>query len=673
MPQSHSPAPPPAQPRAGWSLRSKTVGLLLAATGIILLAALLIGIRVAEDIRHNLGTALARNHAQLTKQRILSAVGREMALAQRFAESTVLREWMADEGNAAKTARFFHEGEGFRRAFTDQAYFAALARSRHFYFADPQAAPGAAMRYTADPANKDDAWFFATLKRDQGYSLNVDYDKKLKVTNVWINIVVRDEQQRPLGIAGTGLNLSRFLSNVLANREPGVLTMVLNQDGAIVAHPDTSRMEYATAGKESTEKTIFRLLDRPADQEALHRALEAAAADQGEGLPTLALALEGAPSLVAVTYIPTLRWTVLTAVDRNNSRVFDGALSTALVLGSLLLLALLVGLYSVGLNRLVLRPLARLTAAVQRIGAGHYGERLHSSRGDEIGALTRAFDTMAQQVRAHSEDLEQRVAERTRELGEAHRKVTDSIRYASLIQNAILPDRALAATLEGQYFVLWHPRDVVGGDFYLYRSDAASCLFGVVDCAGHGVPGACMTMIAHAALEVALGDTPWQDPAALLQRTDQVARGMLPGDDRSRQIATNMDMGLCHVDLERRLVTFAGARLGLFWSDGDNCEEIPGHRRGINDRRSGQYDNVQIALAPGRTFYLVSDGLLDQAGGEQGYGFGARRLAQWIRSHARLPLAAQKTALLEEIQAYQGPLAQRDDITIVAFRFDDRR
>lgn len=280
---------------------------------------------------------------------------------------------------------------------------------------------------------------------------------------------------------------------------------------------------------------------------------------------------------------------------------------------------------------------------------------------------------MAQQVRAHSENLERLVDERTRELAEAHRKVTDSIRYASLIQHAILPDRALKADLQGQYFVLWRPRDVVGGDFYLYRSATGQCLFGVVDCAGHGVPGACMTMIAHAALEVALGDTPWQDPAALLQRTDQVARGMLPGDDRSRQIATSMDMGLCHVDLERRLVTFAGARLGLFWSDGDNCEEIPGHRRGVNDRRSGSYDNAQVPLAAGRTFYLVSDGLLDQAGGDQGYGFGARRLAAWIRTHAHLPLAEQKSALLEEIQAYQGPLAQRDDITLLAFRFDDQR
>ena len=132
-------------------------------------------------------------------------------------------------------------------------------------------------------------------------------------------------------------------------------------------------------------------------------------------------------------------------------------------------------------------------------------------------------------------------------------------------------------------------------------------------------------------------------------------------------------MGLAYVDLEQRQVTFSGARLGLFWSDGSDCQEVPGHRRGINDRKAGEYQNVQVPLAPGRSFYLVSDGLLDQAGGEQGFGFGASRLAAWVREHAALPLEAQKEALARTLQDYQGQHPQRDDITILAFRFDDRR
>ena len=435
--------PPPQAGCAGWSLRSKTVGLLLAATAIILLAALLIGIRVAEDIRENLGTALARNHAQLTKQRILSAVGREMALAQRFAESTVLPGMDDRRAGRSQDRALLPRRRRFPPRLRRPGLFpppwpaAAISTSP---IRRPLPRPPCATRPTRP--TRTTPWFFATLKSSQGYSLNVDYDKKLQVTNVWINIVVRDEGERPIGIAGTGLNLSRFLSNVLANRETGVVTMVLDQNGAIIAHPDPRQIAYATAGNQNIEKTIYRLLERPADKEALRRTLVAAASDEGEGTPTLRLKLEGAPSLAAATYIPSLRWTVLTAVDLNTSRVFDAPLITALALGSLLLLALLVGLYTAGLNRLVLAPLAALTAAVQRIGAGHYGERLRSNRGDEIGELTRAFDTMAQQVRAHSENLERLVDERTRELAEAHRKVTDSIRYASLIQHAILPDKA---------------------------------------------------------------------------------------------------------------------------------------------------------------------------------------------------------------------------------------
>ncbi|KAG1544631.1 hypothetical protein G6F50_013843 [Rhizopus delemar] len=78
----------------------------------------------------------------------------------------------------------------------------------------------------------------------------------------------------------------------------------------------------------------------------------------------------------------------------------------------------------------------------------------------------------------------------------AHKKIGDSIDYASLIQRAILPDRQLTQSLGAHHFVLWKPRDVVGGDFYVFRSDGVNCLLGIMDCAGHGVPGALMTMLA---------------------------------------------------------------------------------------------------------------------------------------------------------------------------------
>jgi len=247
----------------------------------------------------------------------------------------------------------------------------------------------------------------------------------------------------------------------------------------------------------------------------------------------------------------------------------------------------------------------------------------------------------------------------------AHQSLTDSINYALLIQNAILPDRHLKQAMGEQFFVLWRPRDIVGGDFYFYRGDDGGKLFGVIDCAGHGVPGACMTMAAHAALEVATQAAGYQDPAAILQQTDTVVRNMLPLDDR---IVATIDASFCHYAADTHTLTFAGAHQSLFWTDGVVCQEITGGRRSLNDRKHGIYTNVKLQAAPSHTYYLTSDGLLDQAGGDSQHGFGAKRFHAWILQHAHLSLAEQRQALIEALDAYRGSQLQRDDITVFAFR-----
>ena len=129
--------------------------------------------------------------------------------------------------------------------------------------------------------------------------------------------------------------------------------------------------------------------------------------------------------------------------------------------------------------------------------------------------------------------------------------------------------------------MLWRPRDVVGGDFYIFRNEQSHCLFGVVDCAGHGVPGALMTMLAHAALDQAINDCGMHDPAAILRRTDQIVRHMLSDSPETKSVATNMDVGLAYVDLEQRQVTFAGAKIALYHCDGGTVSHLPGARRAL--------------------------------------------------------------------------------------------
>ena len=347
-----------------------------------------------------------------------------------------------------------------------------------------------------------------------------------------------------------------------------------------------------------------------------------------------------------------------------------------------------IGMISILLNRLVLAPLARLTRSAGAIAAGDYRVRLRNRRADEIGQLTVAFNHMAETVHDYTERLEQRVAERTEELRQSHeqlavvnRQVMDSIQYASLLQSAILPDeREMARRLDG-VCVLWRPRDVVGGDFHIFRElEDGRFLIGVADCSGHGVPGAFMTMTVSAILDHVLSDTPDSDPAAILRRLNRMVRAALARGRDNPRFDNGLDIGLCLVRPDSGDLLFAGGRIGLHIvdTDGGNTQvgaaasvsEVKGDAQSLGYRRSDighRFTTHRVELAPGRSFYLTTDGFLDQAGGPCGFGFGNRRFNAMLLEHEGIPMADRKAAFAQALAEHQGDRAQRDDITLIGF------
>ncbi|WP_455175079.1 SpoIIE family protein phosphatase [Azospirillum largimobile] len=346
-----------------------------------------------------------------------------------------------------------------------------------------------------------------------------------------------------------------------------------------------------------------------------------------------------------------------------------------------------IGMISILLNRLVLAPLARLTRSAGAIAAGDYRVRLRNRRADEIGQLTVAFNHMAETVHDYTERLEQRVAERTEELRQsneqlavANRQVMDSIQYASLLQSAVLPDeREMARRLDG-VCVLWRPRDVVGGDFHIFRElEDGRFLIGVADCSGHGVPGAFMTMTVSAILDHVLSDTPDSDPAAILGRLNRMVRAALARGRDNPRFDNGLDIGLCLVRPDRGDLLFAGGRIGLHIVDargGDShggtasVSEVKGDAQSLGYRRSDtghRFATHRVELAPGRSFYLTTDGFLDQAGGARGFGFGNRRFNAMLLECEAIPMAERKAAFAQALADHQGDRAQRDDITLIGF------
>lgn len=336
-----------------------------------------------------------------------------------------------------------------------------------------------------------------------------------------------------------------------------------------------------------------------------------------------------------------------------------------------ILLIILLGLSATAsyqiMARRIVRPLTLLAEESAQIAHNQPGQELSVYSHDEVGRLAEAFNAVLRRMRAALKEADAA----NRQIKAAHKQIDDSINYAGLLQRTILPERQLMQAFADDHFVLWQPRDQVGGDFYVFHGDdAGRYLIGIADCAGHGVPGAMMTMLARAAVDRAIQQAGLESPAAVLAKTDEAMRAMLADAHLSRAIATSTDAGLVYVDREAGVLRFAGAKISLYWSDGESVGEIKGERRALADRKPGVYRDHEMPLLKGRAYYLTTDGFLDQAGGEHGFGFGNGRFAAMLRDHAGHGLPEQGAAFSKILAEYRGDLAQRDDITILSFRFN---
>lgn len=663
---------------ARWGLRGKSVATLLLACFLSLIPAVLLGWKAIDDIRRYFAHAYAENYTLLHMQRILAPVSRELALAQRFANSLVLQQWLADEEDPDSQARFFAEAEGFRQDFADGSYFVIADASGDYYYINDDNAGSRTPSYRLDVTQPNDAWYFQVRRTNAPYNLNVNFDHELDVTKVWLNVLVRNGDTL-LGLAGTGFELDDFLDAFLRDEAEGVTPMIVDRQGALQAHPSLERIALGSgAGEVEGERTIHALLGDDEQRSEMTRAMQAAR-QSPESIQTLWATLESRERLLSVGYIAELDWYLITALDIGVAQILDRRWLWPLLIAGALILGILLTIIAVATERLILAPLNRLKQSAQAIAAGHYDSPLPTARHDEIGELSQAFSHMADQVQRHTRELEAKVRERTLALEQANaemaatqKQLGDSIDYASFIQRAILPDRQLDLHLEHHHGVLWKPRDTVGGDFYLFRPDTGGYLFGVVDCAGHGVPGSLMTMLARAILDHAILKAGCQDPAAILTETDRQSRELLGAEQLPASIATHMDAGLAWVDLATRRITFAGAKIGLYASDGVTLTHLAGDKRPLGHKRRIEYRNQSVDLNLGWTYSLCTDGLLDQAGGNDGFGFGNTRYEALFMAQAQRPLKAQMEAFEQALRDYQGDLPQRDDITLLNFRFTEQ-
>jgi serine phosphatase RsbU (regulator of sigma subunit) len=275
------------------------------------------------------------------------------------------------------------------------------------------------------------------------------------------------------------------------------------------------------------------------------------------------------------------------------------------------------------------------------------------------------------------ETLELKVEERTHELNEtlvivreANNQILSSLRYAGMIQQAMLPHPERIGEWFPRNFVWWRPRDIVGGDFYYIDVIEEGLIVAVADCTGHGVPGAFMTLIAGSELKRIVRGDGCADPGEILTRMNRRIRKTLKQDTGSAISDDGLDIGICVIRRNQSTVSFSGARINLVYTNDEGIHTASGDRHSvgyISSRPDYVYPCHRIPLTEDMTFYMFTDGITDQIGEKTGRRFGTRRLMETIRENCRLPMELQYERLRKTFDEYRGDREQMDDMTMIAF------
>lgn len=652
------------------SLKTRFILFVVAASFASGGLALLFFNQAAQGLIDRLSVRFVEENARKEKNRILGVIRREVALSRKMSDSPLLKKWLKSESDPQIASLAWEEMESYRRAFRDRSFFVANKVTGHYFFKDdsPKFSKNSPIT-TLSRSNPHDGWFFATLEQYDDFDLNIDLDEALGLKKLWVNMVVWSAGEK-IAVLGSGLALDPFIQEHLAGDDGDALRILFDSEGAIQLHPDASVIDENSLHKSAEEQSsIFRLIPSEAERTQLREAMaRLTGKGEGGGVEVMPLTLEGGMYLAGLAFIQEIDWHLLILSDFSRVVGYRQFLPLVLALGAgLLMAALATGLL---LNRMVLNPMERLTRGAREIAGGRYGVQVPVEEENEIGQLTGAFNLMSATVHASTENLEETVKKRTAQLSAVNKRMTDELDFARLIQDALLPGPASLAAGLRDHCLIWRPRERVGGDFFFLHDGPHGRFLGVADCTGHGVPGALMTMTAHAVLTHVLEETGAEGgPAAVLGAMNRAMREVLK-EGGADQVDNGLEMGLCHWRPGEETLTFAGAGIGLFIARSGEVTELKGNRNPLGYRRSDPefvFDDHPAAFNAGTAFYLVSDGILDQSGGEKGFGFGRSRLKAYLATASGKSLADQGEGLDKLLAAYQGERPQRDDITVVGF------
>jgi len=349
-------------------------------------------------------------------------------------------------------------------------------------------------------------------------------------------------------------------------------------------------------------------------------------------------------------------------------------------------------------TKVITDPIKNLVSNVNRITAGHFSERADVIGNNEITSLSEQFNEMISQLESYYNELEEKVRIRTAEvvaqkeeieaqrdtlqeqrnmltkvnesLQKAYTEIEDSIHYASRIQNAILPPDDYLKKVIPNAFFFYKPRDIVSGDFYWVAAKDGKVVVAAVDCTGHGVPGAFMSIVGNNQLNYALNVQNETKPSEILRILDQGVCDTLR-QTHSGSVHDGMDLAMVTIDKKNKILQYSGAFNPLIMIRDGEIEKIKADRTAIGGHTLTDkkvFTNNEFEYKDGDVVYIFSDGYPDQFGGEKGGKYMSGKFVKFLHSIHHLSLDDQYQKLDEELISWKRNEDQVDDILVIGIK-----
>ena len=250
--------------------------------------------------------------------------------------------------------------------------------------------------------------------------------------------------------------------------------------------------------------------------------------------------------------------------------------------------------------------------------------------------------------------------------------ISASFRYAQNIQQAILPNEQALSKAFVDHFVIYEPKESIGGDFYYFKNVGQQIVFAVGDCTGHGAPGAMMSMMSVNILNTTIEKRGITAPKQILKMMAADFNATFQNENNSATIQDGLEISICMYDRDQRKLYYSGAGGRIFIYAQKELRKLRGNHSGISGATplSVEFDQHEFDVATGVKVYMFSDGIIDQFGGEHGKKFLTSRLESTLLTCIETSFKNQEAFCRQIINDWKGKETQIDDMTLLGFQLE---